>query len=86
MSKWSRLECDVRIHRSKNISLNKLAEDIFDDYHIKVATTDYGHYYSHLVVINFEEDGGYAYKLADDFVSYLREKHCDVEGEVYVSI
>ena len=55
MSYWSNINGRLTVHKSKHLSLSKLAEEVFDDYNISIDTEFDGDCFYHELNINYRE-------------------------------
>lgn len=86
MSDWSVIDCEVVIHKSRKVSIQKIAEMIFDEYSVSLSTTPNGDCFIHTVRIAFSEGQDRAYREASKFLKVLTEDYkAQVTGRINIS-
>lgn len=84
MSVWSSISGETTIHKSKSISLKKLASLIFDDHGFSCDTKYDGDCYIHKWHINIREEGDRAYR---DMVKWKDElNQCGSSSDIEMVI
>lgn len=84
MSIWSSVKGTAIIHKSKNMSLRKVCELVFDEHSLTVDTHYDGDCYIHEFSVVYSEDSDRAYRSAKKFIDYVNQ--FGMFSECYVEV
>ena len=76
MSRWSKVRGEVVVQKERRVSLNKVADYLFDDYQIHIDTEDGQGYWLHKYEVVYSEEGTRAFETATFWLQELTELGC----------